>query len=116
MEVKEGGYYLSFHESVILTFFCTINFGLQITYMSSFTHTGTVDLSSCSKSCTPMPDCGGQPSPSVDSFCCVVTDLTPGTNYTVDVVAISEAGIGEISDQQVQQTDASSELLHSPVL
>ena len=84
--------------------------------MSSFTHTGTVDLSSCSRSCTPMPDCGGQPSPSVDSFCCVVTDLTPGTNYTVDVVAISEAGIGEMSDQQVQQTDVSSELPHSPVL
>ena len=85
-------------------------------YLSSFNDAGTVDLSSCSRSCTPMPDCGGQPSPSVDSFCCVVTDLTPGTNYTVDVVAISEAGIGEMSDQQVQQTIVSSELPHSPVL
>ena len=63
-----------------------------------------------------MPDCGGQAVPSVDPFCCVVTDLTPGTNYTVDVVAISEAGIGEMSDQPVQETDVSSELPHSPVL
>ena len=84
--------------------------------MSSFTHTGTVDLSSCRGSCTQMPDCSGQPSPNVDSFCCVVKDLTPITNYTVHVMAISEAGIGEMSDHQVQQTDVSSELPHSPVL
>ena len=81
-----------------------ISFTGRKEYNTVFTHTGSISQVGCTQ-CTGMPGCNIT---DVEQFCCVVPNLTPGTNYTVDVAAINGAGTGERSEQPTMQTDVTS--------
>ena len=60
--------------------------------------------------CSNPPSCG-EPSAQADQcIMCTVPGLHAGTDYTVSVAALSEAGTGASSEERTGQTMVSSEL------
>ena len=62
--------------------------------------------------CSNPPSCNESSAQADQCIMCTVPGLTPATNYTVSVAALSDAGTGASSEERTVQTMVYSKFLH----